>query len=441
MSARDRIPGLARSLAFCAIVPGGVSAQAGSVVGTVYDSIAEQPLADAAIFLWGTPFEVVSDEDGRYRIEGVPPGDYSILFFHALLGEVGVSPGARSLTVGPGEQVEIELATPSMATIVTSHCLLEDRPEGSGAVVGQITDGDSHVTLSGSSVTLSWNVSNSPIPETIEVRAGVRGWYYSCAVPTDIPVLLSADFIGLQGYRREIMAEENGFTEAGVDLFTTRPTRIDVHLADAASGVGVEGAEAWLRGTNLRALSDEAGNFVFEEVPPGTYMLMTNHLAYGTKMDTLEVPSGQRLLVEMKLDTRPIAIAPITVKTDASPVSARGAWGGLRITRQQIDEVRVRARDASDIIRSLHLPGVVVKHNVDGTVCVGYSTGQVRLDFGSCVQMIVFINDVRSTNQGLALGLPVDAIERMVVYKPVEAGNLFGLGAGNGVWMIYTRGN
>ena len=33
------------------------------------------------------------------------------------------------------------------------------------------------------------------------------------------------------------------------------------------------------------------------------------------------------------------------------------------------------------------------------------------------------------------------AIERMVVYKPIEAGNLFGLGGGNGVWMIYTRGN
>jgi hypothetical protein len=158
-------------------------------------------------------------------------------------------------------------------------------------------------------------------------------------------------------------------------------------------------------------------------------------------MDTLEVPSGQRLQVEMKLDTRPIAIAPITVTTEAHPVRSRRAWGGIEITRQQIDEVRMRSRDATDVLRSRHIPGVLVKHNTDGTICVGYSTGQVRMDFGTCVEMVVFINDVRATNQGLAMGLPVEAIERMVLYKPIEAGNLFGLGAGNGVWMIYTRGN
>ena len=34
----------------------------------------------------------------------------------------------------------------------------------------------------------------------------------------------------------------------------------------------------------------------------------------------------------------------------------------------------------------------------------------------------------------VTLGLPPESIERMVIYKPVEAGNLFGLGGGNGVW-------
>jgi hypothetical protein len=55
--------------------------------------------------------------------------------------------------------------------------------------------------------------------------------------------------------------------------------------------------------------------------------------------------------------------------------------------------------------------------------------------------MIVYINDVRATDPNLALRISPDAVERMVLYKPIEAGNLFGLGSGNGVWMIYTRGN
>ena len=58
-----------------------------------------------------------------------------------------------------------------------------------------------------------------------------------------------------------------------------------------------------------------------------------------------------------------------------------------------------------------------------------------------CVEMMIYVNDVRATDPDLALRLPPESIERMVIYKPVEAGNLFGLGGGNGVWAIYTRGN
>jgi hypothetical protein len=115
--------------------------------------------------------------------------------------------------------------------------------------------------------------------------------------------------------------------------------------------------------------------------------------------------------------------------------------GGIVVTKDQIDEVRQRSRDASDILRSLHLPGVLVRHMSNGTICVGYITGQVKMNQTGCVEMLIYINDVRATDPSIALRLPPDAIERMVLYKPVEAGNLFGLGGGNGVWMIYTRGN
>ncbi len=63
------------------------------------------------------------------------------------------------------------------------------------------------------------------------------------------------------------------------------------------------------------------------------------------------------------------------------------------------------------------------------------------MNHDGCVSMLVYINDVRATDAELALQMPPDNIERMVVYKPLQAGNLFGLGGGNGVWMIYTRGN
>jgi len=428
-------------IAMLAMAPVGARAQSGVVAGSVFDSISGSPLADAAVFLWETSYRAVTDEQGRFRMDDIPAGEYSILFYHTRLGEMGISAGPRALEVRAGASLDVRLATPSMATIVRSQCLMEDRPTHTGAVAGRITDSGTDLALSGARVSLSWHEEGAVQPLSIQVGTGPDGWYRSCAVPIGVPVLLSADYYGRQGPRREITVGQDGFINAAVNLLDVEPSRISGRLKDRDTGNGVEGAETWLRGTSFRTLTNGRGAFVFDAVPSGTYMLMTDHLAYGTKMDTLIVPDGQRLTVEMLLDNRPITIAPLTVSTEAPQVDMARRRGGIVITRDEIDQVRQRSRDASDIIRSLHLPGVLVRHSSNGTICVGYITGQVKMNQTGCVEMLVFINDVRATDPNVALRLPPDAIERMVMYKPVDAGNLFGLGGGNGVWMIYTRGN
>ncbi|MDX1495524.1 MAG: carboxypeptidase regulatory-like domain-containing protein, partial [Longimicrobiales bacterium] len=408
--------------------PTATWAQAGSVSGTVYDSIDGGPLARATVYLWNTHHRGVTDDDGRFRIDSVAPGEYSLLFFHDKLGTMGVSPGPRSLMVSADESTRVELATPSMSTVVRSQCMIEERPEGAGAVAGQVLDGPSGVPLGGARVTLSWNEDDSPVPRSIEVRTGPFGWYRTCQVPSDRPVLLGGSFFGREGLRREIEVDPDGFQEAALALYQHGSSTIKGHLVDNASAENVEGAETWLRGTSHRTLTDGSGRFELENVPPGTYMLMTDHLAYGLKMDTLEVPAGQQLLVEMRLDNRPIEIAPLTVTTEAPPVTIDRRRGGIVITREEIDRVRQTSRDASDILRSLHIPGVIVRPNsTTGRVCVGFSSGQVKMNQNGCVEMVVYINDVRTTDPSLALRMPPDAIERMVVYKPLQAGNLFGL--------------
>lgn len=416
-------------------------AQLGSVTGTVYDSIEGGPLQDAAVFLWDTPHRAETDAEGRFVIEGVPPGSYSILFFHTRLGELGVSPGPRALSIAAGATEEVELATPSLETFVGSQCLMEGRPEGTGALSGRVTDAESGLALGGAFVELSWNEDGEPAPRTLEMNAGPDGRYRSCAVPADVPVLVSASYYGRRNERLEVSVDTSGVTRLDLPLYELASAQVSGHLVDTRTHDAVEGAETWLRGTSFRVLSDGHGNFTFEGVPPGTYMLMTDHLAYGMKMDTLQVPPGQHLMVQMNLDTRPIEIAPIVVTTEAGPIDIARRRGGIIISRDDIDRFAHRSRDASDVLRYLQIPGVIVRHNSDGTICVGFSTGQVRLYQNDCAEMLIYINDVRATNTDLALRLGPDAIERMVVYKPVQAGNLFGLGGGNGVWMIYTRGN
>jgi protocatechuate 3,4-dioxygenase beta subunit len=429
--------------AAAALLVGAAQAQAqsGSVVGTVYDSIDTGPLPDAAVFLWDTPYRTVTDTAGRFRIEDVPPGEYSILFFHTRLGEMGVSPGPTLVSVAPADSSVVELATPSMFTLVSSQCLLEERGESTGVLAGWVGDGSTGTGLPGAEVTLSWNVPDELGPRHLSLLTEANGWYRTCQAPAGVPLMAEAHFLDRHGLRREISVSENGFTQAAFLLYRLTNGRVAGRLLDGATNAAVSGAEVWLRGTGVRGLTDSDGDFLFEDVPPGTYMLMSNHLAYGTKMDTLAVPAGARIRAEMRLDTRPIEIAPVTVTVEASQIRER-ARGGVHITADQVEAARQGARDAADILLSQHIPGILIRRRSGGQLCVGYGQGQVRMMFNDgCVPMMVFINDARASNNDMALLLPPDAIDRMVIYKPVEAGNLFGLGGGNGVLMIYTKGN
>ena len=429
-------------IALAAAPEAALHAQSGVVYGTVYDSIANEPLADAAVFLWDTPHQVVSDSEGRFRIPDVAAGEYSALFFHARLGEMAASPGPVALQIAAGDSVEVDLGTPSMFTIVSTQCLLEDVPQNSGALAGWVGDAATGMGLPGSHVFLNWQNGSGAV-ETAESTTDAAGWYRFCDAPTGMPLSASVRFLDRESMRREVVASENTPTQASFLVESLEPTRINGRLMDSQSLAPVANAEVWLRGTSVRGMSDDEGEFHFDDVRPGQYMLMTEHLAYGTKMDTLDVPPGERITVEMALDTRAIAIAPLTVTVDSRRVTER-AMGGIQIPPAKVAAARQTARDAADILRAQHIPGVIIKRRIDGTMCVGYSSGQVRMldnTSGSCIPMMVFINGARSSNSSLALQLPLDAIDRMVVYRPVEAGNLFGFGASNGVLMIYTKGN
>ncbi len=413
----------------------------GAVRGTVYDSTAHAPLADAAVFLWNTPYRAVTDGDGGFLIADVPPGDYTLLFFHTRLGEMGISPGPRQVRIAARDTADVELATPSTFTMMVTPCLLEEPGPGTGAIAGWVGDGESGMGLPRAQVMFSWTPEGATQPTRLRVDTDAGGWYHTCRAPSDIAITATATFLDRQGLRREVTVSEGGAVEVGFLLWELDPAKVSGHVLDATSGAGVADAEVWLRSTAFRAVTGSHGEFRFGEVPPGTYMMFARHLQYGTKQDTLIVTSGRTMTVDMHVDTRAIEIAPITVTVESVPTTRR-AMGGLTITREDIDKVRGRVRDAADILQAQHVPGIIVRRRADSSLCVGYTSGQVRMlnnESGGCVSMTIFINDVRATNTDLALQMPPESIDRIVVFKPWEAGNLFGAGSGNGVLVIYTH--
>ena len=79
------------------IVPNLASAQTGTIKGRIYNRINNEPVPFANVVIEGTNTGVVSDFDGLYRLDGLEPGNYTIIcsfvgFEQATIEEIGVSP-------------------------------------------------------------------------------------------------------------------------------------------------------------------------------------------------------------------------------------------------------------------------------------------------------------------------------------------------------------
>ena len=412
----------------------------GSVLyGTIFDSLRSAPLADAVVALWDTPHRTRSDESGRYRLSGIEPGAYLVAFFHPHMAELGVSSTPRRAVVA-GDSVRVDLATPSALTVAVAMCGFEERDPEAGVVVGRVSDALTGVNLPDVRVKLSWERAGDP-PESVTARTDGDGHYMTCQVPVGGKVLASATFLDRSARVRWFDVPATGGAQADLAISRLEPSTVEGTVTDAATGRPVADVSVWLGGTAVRTLTDGDGRFALESVVPGDHGLLTDHLAYATRSDALTVPEGSVVNVQVGISQRPIELPGIQVEIEAISTSERAA-GGIHITRSQIERVRHLARDIGDFLRSQHIPGIIVRRRSDGSLCLGSAQGQVRMmNNPGCVPMLIFVNGTRATNSDLALRIPPDAVDRMVVYKPVEAGTLFGMGSGNGVLMIYTKGN
>lgn len=89
-----------------------VTVRHAALAGVVYDSTRAAPLAGATVFVSGTALSARTGPDGRFRIEGVPPGEYAVSFFHPRLDTLDAAVAPRRVTVVDTGDAAVELGVP-----------------------------------------------------------------------------------------------------------------------------------------------------------------------------------------------------------------------------------------------------------------------------------------------------------------------------------------
>lgn len=95
------------------------------VRGVVFDSLRSVTLEGAHVYLSGTSFSATSGSGGRFVLDSVPAGDYTLSFFHPLLDSLPAYPPPKAIAVS-ASMGPFDLATPSVAAAIAQRCSPEE---------------------------------------------------------------------------------------------------------------------------------------------------------------------------------------------------------------------------------------------------------------------------------------------------------------------------
>src|SRR6267143_138968 len=108
-------------VSFLVLLVPQIAAAQRSVEGTVYDSLLHAPLRGADVWVRGSERHAQTGADGRFRLDSIIPGRYTLLVSHPGLDSAGLFTLAVPVNI-TADETPVNVATPSLATLWRRRC-------------------------------------------------------------------------------------------------------------------------------------------------------------------------------------------------------------------------------------------------------------------------------------------------------------------------------
>jgi len=329
--------------------------RADAVRGQVFDSLAGQPLAGAAIRMTrrgddtANAVTAVADSIGRFRIAAVAAGTWMVSFTHPALQVLGIDLDPDAIRITEGSTVNVELAIPSAGTVREAYCAAEPQAAGEGVIVGYVRGAPARNASDSLVVLASWSSRHrdaaEPTRDSIRriVAVAANGWFGLCAGEPGGAVTLSV----LRGrtllQRESVQLPASGVLSHSIEvgalsgqqaaIATTarravRTIALEGVVLAADGSTPVVGATVAVAGSGTTR-TDARGRWTVREVAPGVRTVTVRALGYA-------LASRERLLGEDRpliadtLVRLPTVIDEVTVRADAVTPNLRAFLGRSR---------------------------------------------------------------------------------------------------------------
>lgn len=389
---------LTAASALLALLAGPAAAQ--SVSGLLRDSLLTGgALPNATLTLEGTKATAKTDLYGRFTLDSVPPGTYTLTFTHPAFEAAGVAAPKWRLQVPAGGLANLLFATPSADARYGRACPGAPRAANAGYFVGTVRDAATDSGLAGAVVTAMWTeISVSKATGVVTARRTSRaetnahGQFVVCRVPNDAPLTVwAAKDSSTTGL---IVVELSGRPLAARQL-AIGTKRLVASAADSSAVLGrldgvvrsidgdpIPDARVYVRGSRAIGRTSPSGAFSLAHVPAGTQTLEVLALGYEPGRMAVDVRPGGGVRTEVVLGKAVTRLPDVQVAGKKSALDeiedrARRSNGYL-ISQEDIE--RRGSITFEDIMRGV--PGMQVVPVGQGYRVIS-SRGQVNLQ-GDC---------------------------------------------------------
>jgi len=304
-------------------------AQAHTIRGIVFDSIAGRPLSGAVIQAVavddgrGTAFSAITDSTGHYVLSGVPAGKFAVGFQHEALSALGLESPIRAVELASDTTVALDLGIPSGPVVRARACGTTDKT-GDGLLAGYVLDASTGAVPK-ATVMVQWievNLSGRRLKSDshrVLATVGEDGTYRACGIPADGPVTVRVSAQGRHTIEMELTSPAGGVTRRDFRLVNATERRGAATIALRVvndSGAPVPSGLAMIPELDRQA-TVEHGDAVITDIPAGSWLVTLRSLGFLPREVVLDA-SPERMQTTIAL-VRPEPVLD-TVRVVASQV-------------------------------------------------------------------------------------------------------------------------